>query len=49
MEATVQHVATKKAYMVPVVAEQGGVEKKTLGLPSGIGETLFGLYINGAV
>jgi hypothetical protein len=39
----VQNVATKKTYVVPVVAGQGTVEKTTLGVPSGLGETTHGL------
>jgi hypothetical protein len=45
----VQNVATKKTYVVPMVAGQGTVRKETLGLPTGVGEPFFGLYVNGAV
>jgi hypothetical protein len=39
----VQNVATKKAYDVPVVMMQGAVEKTTLGIPHGVGESTAGL------
>jgi hypothetical protein len=41
----VPNVATKKTYVVPVVAGQGTVEKTTFGLPSGLGESTHGLII----
>ncbi|HWZ59324.1 MAG TPA: hypothetical protein VNW46_10130 [Gemmatimonadaceae bacterium] len=44
-----QNVATKKMYMVPVVAGQGTVEKTTLGVPSGVGETTHGFIIFASV
>jgi hypothetical protein len=45
MEASVEHVGTKKAYVVPAVAAQGAVVEKTLGLPGGIGEPSAGFII----
>jgi hypothetical protein len=45
----VKNVAAKKAYVVPVVAEQSTVANKTLGVPSGVGESFIGLLIVGAV
>jgi hypothetical protein len=45
----VQNVATKKTYVVPMVAGQGTVRKETLGLPSGVGEPFIGLYVDGVV
>jgi hypothetical protein len=45
----VQNVATKKTYVVPAVAGQGAMEKRTLGLPSGFGEPFVGLFIDGSV
>jgi hypothetical protein len=44
-EASVQNVATKKAYVVPAVTGQRVVGKETLGTPGGFGETQTGLFI----
>jgi hypothetical protein len=48
-EASVQNVAAKKTYTVPVVAERVRLAGKTFGVPSGVGEPSIGLLINGDV